>query len=215
MRLLQAAAEMRPRLDALFAACLVEEPERREPDREVLLANCPRELIHQLQDEAAAFRRRAAVVVRPLVDVRAEELLRQIAVAGMEFDAIEADLHGGAGDVAVILDGALDMGDGQFHRRMVCIANPLVRPRRWMRVQLVGGVPDRGRGRDGGRAGHLRDCGPPRVPELAVDEAALGVHGVDDLLPAGGLLGEPEAGDAGHAVALWWGTMLAKFDSFR
>lgn len=81
--LLELLAQVGPGLQALLATSLVEQSERRQPNREVLLADRLGQLVHQLQDEAATLLGGTAILIRPLVDVGAEELFRQVPIAAV------------------------------------------------------------------------------------------------------------------------------------
>lgn len=202
MRALQLLGEMRPSLKALLATGLVEQTERREANGQVLLADCLGQLVHELEDEATPFLRRAAVLVRALVNVRAEELLWEISVSAVQFDPVEAGFEGCPGRLAVVLDCALDVLDRELDRGMRGVRDLFGCADGRVRVGFSRRVPDGSRGGDSGRAGHLGDSGTACVPELGVDVASLLVDGVDDSFPAGGLLGVEEAGDTGHSIAL-------------
>lgn len=202
MRALELLGEMRPGFKTLLTAGLVEEAERREADGQVLLADCLGQLVHELEDEAAPFLRRVAVLVRPLVDVGAEELLWEISVSTVQFDPVEPGFQGCLGCLAVVLDCALDVLDRELDRGMCRVGDLLGCADGRVRVAFSRGVPDGSRGGYGGRAAHLGDGGTACVPQLGVDVASLAVDGVDDSFPAGGLLGVEEAGDTGHSIAL-------------
>ena len=193
---------MRPGLQTLLATGLVKQAERRQTDGEVLLANGLGQLVHELKHKAAALLGGAAVLVGAVVDVGAEELLGQVAVPAVDLDAVEAGLHGEGSRVAVVGDGLLDMRDGEFDGRVS--GQPLLLGRSDRRVgeDLLGGIPDSSGGRHGGRARQVGDSSAAGVPQLGEDVTTLGVDGVDNLLPALGLLLIPEAGNAGHAIAL-------------
>lgn len=202
MRLFQALAEEGPSLDSLFSTRLVEQSKRREPDRQVILAHRPDKSIHELENEAAAVLRRPAVLIGALVDVRAEELLGQVAVSSVQLDAVKADLHGRLGSLAVVADGLLDMRHAQLDWRVVSVPHELSRTDRRVRVAFRGRVPRRGRGRHGREPRHLGDSRPAGMPQLAVDIAAFSVHTIDDPLPPGRLLLREETRDTRHAIAL-------------
>jgi hypothetical protein len=80
---LQLLAQVRPRLDALLAARLVEETEWREPDSQILLPNGSGKRIHELKHKSAPLLRRSTIRIRALIDIRAEELLRQVSIPTM------------------------------------------------------------------------------------------------------------------------------------
>lgn len=203
---LELARQVAPGLEALLAAGLVEEAERAEPDREVLLAaDGGRQRVHKLEHEAAPLLGGSAVVVGALVDVAAQELLGEVPVAAMHLDAVEAALlHGKGGGLDEICNGLLDFGHRHSDGRVRGEFDALRGVRRRVRKDLVGIVPGGGRGGEDRGAGQVRDVGAPRVPELRVDIATFGVDGRDDFLPAGDLLWEEEAWNARHGVALFF-----------
>lgn len=202
MRLLQLLAEEGPGFHALLAAGLIEQTEGRQTDGQVLFADGLGQLIHQFQDEAAALLRRAAILISPLVDVGAEELLREISIATVQLDTVEANFHRRRGRSAEVLDCLLDMRHGQLDGWMVRVPDRLRRAHRRVGIALLGSVPGRGRGRNSWVARHLRDGGTARVPQLAVDVPSLGVHRIHDLLPAFGLLLREDTGHTWHAITL-------------
>lgn len=201
---LELTREVAPGLEALLAAGLVEEAKGAQADGEVLrAADGGRQGVHELQDEAAPLLGRPAVLVGAPVDVAAEELLGQVPVATVQLDAVEAARgDGDAGGRGVVGDGLLDLGHGHGEGRVGGEPDALGGVRRRVGKDLGWVVPGGGRGGEGRGAGEVGDVGAPRVPELRVNVAALGVDGGDDLFPAGDLLGEEEAWDARHGVAL-------------
>lgn len=203
-RPLELARQVAPGLEALRAAGLVEQAERAEADRQLLLAaHGLGQRAHELEDKSAPPLGRAAVGVGACVDVAAQELLGQVAVAAVKLDAVEAALvDGPPGGAAVVGDCLPDLWHRHGDGRVVAQPDALRGVGRRVRKHLVRIVPGRRRGRQRRRARQVRDVGAPRVPQLCVDVTPLGVHGGHDLLPAGDLLGEEEARHARHGVAL-------------
>lgn len=193
---------MAPCLHSLLATGLVEQAKRRETDGKVLLADGLGQSVHQLKDEPAPFLRRTAVLVRALVHVGAQELLREVAVSAMDLDTVESNLHRGLSRVAIVLDRALDVVVRQFDGRVLRVENLLVVSHGRVGVDLAGVVPGGGRGGNRRGSRHLRDRGASSVPDLAIYIPSFRVHGVDDLLPRGDLLWDKHAWDSGHAIAL-------------
>lgn len=209
MLLFQAATKVGPRFQTLFAASLIEEPERRQTDRQILLSDRLGDFVHQFQDESATLFRRTAVLVGPLVDVGTQELLGEVSVSGVDFHSIEPNVHGSFRHIAKILNRLFDMGHRQFDGRVLSIRNPFARSDRRVRVHLVRRVPGRSRGRHGGRPGHLWYRRTPRVPDLANENAPFLVHGLNHPPPTVDLLWQPESGDTRHPIALEQNTGLA------
>ena len=188
MRLFQRLTQVRPGLDTLVATSLVEQTERRQPDRQVVLADGLRNGVHEFQDEPASLLRCTAIVICALVDVGHQELLGQISIAAVNLDTVESNVHSRARRATVVLDCALDVLDGQLDGRVVDVQRGLGRSNRRMRVGFGGGVPGCGGGRNRGSTGHLGNGDTASVPELAIDIAAFLMDSVDDTLPASGLL---------------------------
>lgn len=199
---LQLATQMRPGFETLLATRLVEQTKRRQADRQILLADGLRKRIHELHDEPASLLRCPTIVIRALVGVRQQELLRQISVSTVDLDAVESDLHCRARCATVVLDCLLDVVDRQLDGRVVDVQRRLGGPNGRVRVALCRGVPWQGGRCHDRETGHLRNSDTASVPQLAVDIAALFVDSVDNTFPAGGLFGSPETGDTGHAIAL-------------
>lgn len=179
---------MRPGLETLLATTLVEQSKRRQPDRQVVLADGLRNGVHEFQDEPASLLRCTAIVIRALVDVGHQELLRQISIAAMNLDTVESNVHSRARSATVVLDCALDVLDGQPDGRVVDVQRGLGRSNRRMRVGFGGGIPGCGGGSNRRSTGHLGNGDTASVPELAIDIAAFLMDSVDDTLPASGLL---------------------------
>jgi hypothetical protein len=151
-----------------------------------------RGLRHFQQKPRAVFDR-AAIAVGAQIAARLQELLDQITVGAVDFDAVETGRERVARGLLVGFDNR-----GDFIG--------LERARRFIRHNLaVGGrgleiIGDRNsRGRDRQRAAGLergmRDAAD--MPELEENDRALGVDGIDDLLPAFDLRLAVNAGNIG------------------
>lgn len=156
---------MGPRLNPLLAPGLVEKTKRRQPDGKIIgAAHGICQGVHHLENKGAAFLWGAAVAVGALVDVGAQELLGDVAVAGVELDTVEASGHGSLGGTAVVVDGRLDLCLGHFLRRVVGVFDKFAGAGDGVHEALVGVVPWGRRWAQDRSAGHLRDVGPTRVP---------------------------------------------------
>ncbi|MNS51282.1 hypothetical protein D3C72_839520 [compost metagenome] len=76
-------------------------------------ANLFRHRIDNFQQEAGAVFDRAAILIRALVGAGFQELLDQVAIGGMDFDAVETGLQSRACAAAVILEDEADIVDGE------------------------------------------------------------------------------------------------------
>jgi hypothetical protein len=152
--------------------------------------------IDDLEQEATAVLAAAAVRVGALVAARVQELREQVAVGGVQLDAIGAAGNGALRRIDERLAGAGEVaGIHRFRHRV--------------RLHAFGVGPDRaGRGdrrrRDELRAGRQvrRVADAADVHQLHEQVRAFAVHGVGDLPPAGTLFGAEQAGDAGVAEAV-------------
>jgi hypothetical protein len=117
-RALQLLAQVRPRLNALLAARLIEQTEWREANSQILFTNGGAQRIHELKHKAAPLLRRTTIPIRPLIDIRAEELLRQVSIPTMQLHPIEARFDSSLCSLAVVLNCALDVFDAEFDWRV-------------------------------------------------------------------------------------------------
>ena len=151
--------------------------------------------LRNLQHQLGAVLDRAAIGIGALVGAVLGELIEQIAVGAVDFDAVETGRQRIRGAALEILD---DPGD--FRKRQLA------------RLGDVGeGAVDKGlalgadrRGRDRGAAVRLqrgvRDAAD--MPELDEDAAAALVHAIGDLAPARDLFLRIDAGRVLIALAL-------------
>lgn len=118
--------------------------------------------------------------------VHRTRLIEQVPVPGVHLDPVEARLLGVRRGDAVLLDQRLDLLQRQRARGLVRVLLKVRAPHAVV-LRVDGDVA---RGDDGPAVGHVRRVpGSSDVPQLARDRPALGVHGVDDVLPPGDLLG--------------------------
>jgi hypothetical protein len=86
-----------------------------KPDAHPPLAYSPRNGLYDLQDHLTPIFDTAPVFVRALVGHVLDELVEQVAVPGMDLDAIETDLEDRvAGSGGVVVDVLLDFGGCHF-----------------------------------------------------------------------------------------------------
>ena len=135
--------------------------------------------------------RRAAIFVFAQVGAAAQELVDQVAIRAVQLHPVEPGFLRVGRRLAVILDQALDIIDGQ---------------RACLRVILPAGgrVRMAGRGRRAGRNRGLatQEVGvddPPHVPHLQDDPSAFLVHAIGDRLPAFHLFIAPDTRRIGPA----------------
>ncbi len=138
---------------------------------------------HRLEDagpEAQAVVERAAVVVGAMVEQRRQELMDEVAVGGMDLDAVEARLGAVNGRGREGIDELVDLVDGEGLR--------------WLLV-----LGDRG----GGERGQLRPSAGDHaavVRELHERQCVVPVDGVGDETEAGDAGGVPHVRVVGHLV---------------
>lgn len=144
-------------------------------DEDEVLADGLAHPADDLDGEAHAVLVRAAPAVGAVVGAGGDELVDEVALGAHDLDAVVSGLAGEAGGAHVVVDGALDLGVGQFARH----------------VRADRGL-ERARGDQVGVVGVAAE-----VQDLQGDAAALAVHGVgDDPVPLGLRLG----GELGAAV---------------
>ncbi|MNI29417.1 hypothetical protein D3C73_832330 [compost metagenome] len=123
-----------------------------------------------------------------------QELVQEVAVGGVHFNAVETRFHGHLRAMAVGLDHAGQLG--RFQRARGDVGT------------LGAHMADMAAGRDGaGRNGQfaVQEDGvgnAAHMPKLGRDQAAFFVHGRGHFAPALHLLGRPQAGGVGVAHAL-------------
>ena len=161
-----------------------------EADADFVSADGGDDGLGDFEAEARAVGDAAAVAVSAVVAGVLEELVDQVAVGGMDFDAVEAGRDAVFGGLGVQGDEFFDLG---FGHGLGC-----------GRAFFFGDVA---RGAEGvGAAGHgFEDVwvgDAAEGPELEVDVAAFGVDGVGDAFPGGDLIVVPDSWDVGVAGGL-------------
>ena len=140
-----------------------------------------------------AIVRAAAIVVAALVDAVAQEFVDQIAVRGMDLDAVEPGRDRVAGRLSIGVKQMRDFGN-------------LQRARRWIILVALIGMRMARRSNRAGRHGifarHGRMHQPAHMPQLRDDATAGLMHGVSDRLPPFDLLLTPQARRIGPAQPL-------------
>jgi hypothetical protein len=149
---------------------------RRDFQPDAVCAHRQHQRLQRLGDEANTARRAATIGVGAQVGAAGEELHRQVARAGVQFDAVETGLDGQPGGLHMTFDHRADLAHGQRTRRHV-------RPHAGVGVGRTVG-PHR-RGRDGhGAAGQQRGIADATGMHELRDDAPTGaVHRVRDLAP--------------------------------
>lgn len=159
----------------------------READAGAVRADGVDDGLGDLEGEARTLLDAAAPGVGAVVAGVLDELVDEVAVGGVDLDAVEAGRDGVPGRLRVVADEGPDLVLGQLAR-------------------LRGGVRVDGHGAAGDEVvGSLffQDAGvggAAQRPQLQVGEGALGVDGVDDGPPLGDLLGRVDAGDVAVAA---------------
>lgn len=68
------------------------------------------------------------LLVGALVAGRVDKLVNQVSVRPVDFDTVETNFNGILGGLRKVLDDVLDLLLGQFHGRLVIIANHVLAP---------------------------------------------------------------------------------------
>ncbi|MNJ25274.1 hypothetical protein D3C77_197160 [compost metagenome] len=163
-------------------------PVRRDANPHPMGANPGNDRINHFKDKAqATFQRIGAIAIGAVIDQGVEELLDEVAVGAMDFNAIETGFNGVVRGLGKVFDHPGDFLGGQ---------------RAWRRSGdkarfTLGGIAEGdcplgnlAGGTDGSLAVEL-DRGvrhAPHMPELGKHLAANAVNGVSDQLPALNLL---------------------------
>jgi len=145
-----------------------------------------------LDDEAGAGLRRAAVAVGALVGAVGQELVQQVAVRAVQLDPVQTGLDGAAGGVDELRDDPRQLVGGQLARHLEGLHA--------LRGEHLAGRRDRRR-RDGALAGDRGVADATGVHELHEDPAVLLVDRVGDQAPAGDLGVGVQAGGVRVALA--------------
>ena len=146
--------------------------------------------------KAVAARDAAAVSIGAMVHVGVQELFDQVAVGGVQFDAVEPGFDGEARRLRIFGHGCSNVGFGHGARHTVRlhaadIGVHLARADLGRRADYFGA---------GRQVGDVGDA--PGVHELHEDFSTFGVNRIDDLFPALHLGLVEQAGDARIAQAV-------------
>ena len=160
---------------------VVEGIDRRQADTDTTRLPDRQHRLGHFAQQASAVLNRTAVGIAPPVGPIAQKLIDQVAVGGMDFDAVESRGFGIGGGAPEILDQRRQFANGQ-------------RPRRHERlhtlfgVDLSGRLQRRGRHRQAavGQRQRMRD--PAHMPQLQEDFSAALMHRLRNRLPASDLL---------------------------
>ena len=143
---------------------------------------------HHLEQEPGPSRQRAAVGVAPVVDRRAQELREEVAVAGVQLDAVESGLPSAPGPGGVLLNHVGDLGRRHLPAR-----------------QAVHGVWPIGAAEP--RLSRVLDAGDvaltTAVAELQDELAVVLVHPLADGAPEGHLVVGVDVGVVGQDAAAY------------
>lgn len=138
----------------------------------------------------------ATPCIGALVGGGVEELVDEVTIRGMKFDAIEAGLDGAGGSIDVGLNGLLDVLFSHGGGNGVGLHGLLVGPH-------GSGHGDGGRSKDTGTFRHVEGMGDATgVHDLEEDLSALLMDGGGDGLPSGDLVLIVDAGNAGVPYAI-------------
>ena len=174
------------RLRVTVGAGVVAGRHRRQPHARAAAANGTSHRLRHFQQQPAAVGDAAAVSVAAVVDAVAQELVDQVAVGGVDLDAVETGRDGIARSLRIVGHHACDFFAGQRARwRAGCKTARDI----GLAVGRPGGAAHRRLAI--GQQRHVRDAA--HVPQLHHDAAALGVHVIGDAAPAGDLPGTVDA----------------------
>lgn len=149
---------------------------RRQSDTDSITANGFAAFLDNLDRESDSVLNRAAIIVGSIVDIVVQELLKQVPIRTVNFNAIESSLTCSPRRLAPFLRDIVDLVDGQCSW-WVLLACDTIEP-----------VASHGNrtGADGLLPGTERGWrGTTGVPKLREDVATLCVNGIGDLLPSG------------------------------
>ena len=169
----------------------------RQPDAGTVGADLADHGVDHLGHQADAVFDRAAIGVGAVVGVVAKKLVDQIAVRGVDLDAVEAGAHRVGRRHGVLADEARDFRC--LERARIAVVDPLA-------LAAIG--PDAAR-RAAVRGGHRRRAAeevgvhqPTHVPQLQDDASAGVVHRLGDRSPALDLRVGPDAGRVDRSLSL-------------
>src|SRR5690242_17627662 len=77
----------------IFVSNIVERSKRRQAHSDAIGAPDWNDHFHDLAEKARPILGRSPVIVRAEIGLRAQKLLEQVAVSGMNFNAVEAGVH--------------------------------------------------------------------------------------------------------------------------
>jgi len=173
---------------------VIEDARGRETDSNTISTPNLDNSLCDFEGETAAVGQGAAIGVGAMVGAAAEELVEQIAVRVMNFDAIEASLLGEFGSVDVFGNDSGNFGDFESPWGDV--------------IDHLFSIKDLSFGSDGRGGDRKNSVGlkagmgdATDVPELKKDAAPFGMNGLDDFFPSGDLFGGMDSGRVGVTVA--------------
>ncbi|CPJ02967.1 Uncharacterised protein [Bordetella pertussis] len=184
----------------LVVVRIVGRRDRREPDADAIGADLGADRIERPQQQPRPVLDRAAVRVVAMVAARAQELVQQVAIGGMQLDPVETMVDRGPRGAPVVLHDARQLVQRQRAGLRGIGELPLALRIDQVRARL--GADRRGRDR---RAlprlqGGVRNA--PHMPQLHHDRAAGRVHRVRHAPPAGQLFGRVQPRHVRVALAL-------------
>ncbi|KFB73176.1 MAG: hypothetical protein AW09_001577 [Candidatus Accumulibacter phosphatis] len=161
-------------------------PQRRDTYPDALATDCFGDCGGGFQEEAPTLVGCAAIRVSTIVQIRAAKLIEQIAVRGMDLDAVEARCHGIPRRAGEIQDDLPDFLGAQRARRIAGQQHRILAANEHRHPVVLQA--------DRARANGWRSVGAQTavtnasdMPELQVDTPALAMHCHGDLSPAGDL----------------------------